>query len=62
MGHRVHLLAAKGAVCSFAEASLIDPRRSLRRQLPDNTDPVHFHNRPDFDLDVEFWPYLYTQH
>ena len=62
MGHRVHLLAAEGTTCSFAEVSFIDPRRSLKLQIPKNIDLVHFHNRPDFDPDVDFLPYLYTQH
>jgi glycosyltransferase involved in cell wall biosynthesis len=62
MGHRVHLLAAEGTTCSFAEVSFIDPRRSLKLQIPNNIDIVHFHNRPDFDPDVDFLPYLYTQH
>jgi glycosyltransferase involved in cell wall biosynthesis len=62
MGHRVHLLAAEGTTCPFAEVSFIDSRRSLKLQIPENTDLVHFHNRPDFDPDVDFFPYLYTQH
>ena len=62
MGHRVHLLAAEGTTCSFAEVSFIDPRQSLKLQIPKNIDLVHFHNRPDFDPDVDFLPYLYTQH
>ena len=62
MGHRVHLLAAEGTTCSFAEVSFIDPRRSLKLQIPKNIDLVHFHNRPDFDPDIDFLPYLYTQH
>ena len=62
MGHRVHLLAAEGTTCPFAEVSVIDSRRSLQLQIPKNIDLVHFHNRPDFDPDVDFLPYLYTQH
>ena len=62
MGHSVHLLAAEGTTCSFAEVSFIDPRRSLKLQIPNNIDIVHFHNRPDFDPDIDFLPYLYTQH
>jgi len=62
MGHRVHLLAAEGTTCAFAEVSFIDSRRSLKLQITENTDLVHFHNRPDFDPDVDFLPYLYTQH
>jgi glycosyltransferase involved in cell wall biosynthesis len=62
MGHRVRLLAAQGTICSFADVSYVDRQRSLKQQIPDNTDVVHFHNRPDFDPDVDFLPYLYTQH
>ena len=62
MGHRVHLLAAEGTTCPFAEVSFIDSRRSLKLQIPKNVDLVHFHNRPDFDPDIDFLPYLYTQH
>lgn len=62
MGHRVHLLAAEGTTCSFAEVSFIDPRRNLKLQIPKNIDVVHFHNRPSFDPDIDFLPYLYTQH
>jgi glycosyltransferase involved in cell wall biosynthesis len=62
MGHRVHLLAAEGTTCPFAEVSFIDSRRSLKLQITENTDLAHFHNRPDFDPDVDFCPYLYTQH
>ncbi|MBM3365340.1 MAG: glycosyltransferase family 4 protein [Betaproteobacteria bacterium] len=62
MGHRVHLLAAEGTTCRFAEVSYVDRHRSLKQQIPDNADIVHFHNRPDFDPDTDFLPYLYTQH
>jgi glycosyltransferase involved in cell wall biosynthesis len=61
-GHHVKLLAAKGTTCPFAEVLHIEPRRPLNSQVPDNTDIVHFHNRPDFDPDVDFLPYVFTQH
>ena len=62
MGHHVRLLAAAGTVCPFAEVLSIDPRRPLKCQIPDDVDIVHFHNRPDFDPDIDFFPYVYTQH
>jgi glycosyltransferase involved in cell wall biosynthesis len=61
-GHRVRLLAAAGTTCPFAEVSSIDLRRPLKDQIADNTDIVHFHNRPEFDPDTDFLPYVYTQH
>ena len=62
MGHHVRLLAAAGTVCPFAEVLSIDPRRPLKCQIPDDVDIVHFHNRPEFDPDIDFFPYVYTQH
>jgi glycosyltransferase involved in cell wall biosynthesis len=62
MGHQVRLLAAAGTACPFAEVLSIDPRHSLKCQIPDDIDIVHFHNRPDFDPDIDFFPYVYTQH
>ncbi|MBM3350068.1 MAG: glycosyltransferase family 4 protein, partial [Betaproteobacteria bacterium] len=41
MGHRVHLLAAEGTTCAFAEVSFIDSRRSLKLQITENTYLVH---------------------
>ncbi|MFM7670747.1 MAG: glycosyltransferase [Betaproteobacteria bacterium] len=38
MGHRVHLLAAEGTTCRFAEVSYVDRHRSLKQQIPDNAD------------------------
>ena len=61
MGHHVGLLAAAGTACPFAEVLSIDPRRPLSSQVPDNTDIVHFFNRPDFDPDLDFPSYVYTQ-
>jgi len=61
-GHRVRLLAGKGSQCPFADVLIRDPRRSLREQVPDDTDVVHFHARTGFDPDRDFLPYLYTQH
>lgn len=62
MGHHVRLLAAAGTVCPFAEVLSIDPRRPLKCHIPDDVDIVHFHNRPEFDPDIDFFPYVYTQH
>jgi glycosyltransferase involved in cell wall biosynthesis len=62
MGHHVRLLAAAGTACPFAEVLSIDPRRPLKCQIPDDVDIVHFHNRPEFDPDIDFFPYVYTQH
>lgn len=62
LGHDVQLLAAAGSVCPFAKVIAIDPRRSLKQQIPDRIDLAHFHNRPGFDPDVDFVPYVYTQH
>ncbi len=62
MGHKIYLMAAAGSHCPFAHVIAIDRRRSLRQQVPDDVDIVHFHNRPEFDPDQAFLPYLYTQH
>ena len=62
MGHKVYLMAAAGSHCPFAEVITINPHRDLRQQIPDDVDIVHFHNRPGFDPDQSFLPYLYTQH
>ncbi len=62
MGHKIYLMAAEGSHCPFAQVIVIDPRQDLRQQIPDNVDIVHFHNRPAFDPDQAFLPYLYTQH
>lgn len=60
-GHKVRLLAAEGTSCPFADVSYVDKRRTLDQQIPDDVDVVHFFSRPDFDPDVKFLAYLYTQ-
>lgn len=62
MGHKMYLMAAAGSHCPFARVIVIDKHRDLREQIPDDVDIVHFHNRPPFDPDHAFLPYLYTQH
>ncbi len=62
LGHRVRFLAAEGSTCDFADIITIDKRRNIREQIPDDTDIVHFHNRPLFDPDRYSLPYIYTQH
>ena len=61
-GHNVQLLAAEGSACPFAEVVALDPRRRINQQIPDGVDIVHLHNRPNFDPDIDFAPYVYTQH
>ena len=62
-GHRVTYLVATGSVCDFANVIHIDNRIDLRHQIPVDVDIVHFHFRPDFDIDQEIeHPYIFTEH
>ena len=62
LGHRVTLMAKRGSSCPFAPVIEIDPDQDLRQQIPADVDIVHFHLRPDFDMEDTGRPYVFTQH
>lgn len=43
MGHRITFLAAPGSRCDFARVVPLDPALPVERQLPADTEFVHFH-------------------
>ncbi len=43
MGHRITFLAAPGSRCDFARIVPLDPAQPVERQLPADTELVHFH-------------------
>ena len=43
MGHRITFLAAPGSRCDFARVVPLDPALPVERQLPADTELVHFH-------------------
>ncbi len=62
-GHQVTYLVYPGSRCDFAPVIALDDRQDLRQQIPADVDIVHFHYRPDLDLDEGLGiPYLYTEH
>jgi hypothetical protein len=62
LGHRVTLMAKRGSSCPFAPVIEINPDQDLRQQIPADVDIVHFHLRPDFDMEETGRPYVFTQH
>lgn len=58
-GHAVVLLAAAGTRCDFAEVRVVDRRVEIERQIPSQTDVVHFHYPYAGSLQR---PYLVTIH
>lgn len=59
LGHEVSYLVRKGSVCPFGDIIAYDPQRSLDDQIPEETDIVHFHDRPDEPIRK---PYIVTVH
>jgi glycosyltransferase involved in cell wall biosynthesis len=45
-GHNVRFLAKKGSTCPFATVLVLDEKKSIREQIPEDTDIVHFHFQP----------------
>jgi glycosyltransferase involved in cell wall biosynthesis len=60
MGHNVRFLAKKGSVCHFATVIPMDDKKTIREQIPPDTDILHLHAQPVEDLsDI---PHVVTQH
>ena len=58
MGHHITFLARKGSSCPFARLKEINPTQSIGKQIPLDTDIVHFQDFADTrDLDK---PYVVT--
>ncbi len=63
LGHDVTFLVAPGSKCDFARVIPFDKEIDIRRQIPSDTDIVHFHFNPNFNLDEDFSkPYAFTEH
>ena len=63
LGHEVSFLVAPGSKCEFAKVIPLDTKIDIRRQIPSDTDIVHFQFKPDFNLDRDFsQPYAFTEH
>jgi glycosyltransferase involved in cell wall biosynthesis len=59
MGHKITFLVQKGSTCPFAEVLILNPGISIQKQIPQNTDFVHFHFQPEQKIQV---PFLVTVH
>lgn len=59
LGHQVAYLVKKGSSCPFGDIIAYDQSKPLNDQIPEDTDIVHFHDRPDEAIDK---PYMVTVH
>lgn len=59
MGHKITFLVQEGSTCPFAEVLILNPGISIQKQIPQNTDFVHFHFQPKQKIQV---PFLVTVH
>jgi glycosyltransferase involved in cell wall biosynthesis len=59
MGHDVVLLAKKGSECPFAQVLVLDEKKALEQQIPEDIDLVHFHHEPAEEISK---PFLVTCH
>jgi glycosyltransferase involved in cell wall biosynthesis len=59
LGHKITYLAAPGSHCPFANILPLNPEVSIQKQVPRNTDFVHFHFNPGEEIQ---FPYLVTIH
>lgn len=63
LGHEVSFLVAPGSKCDFAKVIHLNKDIDIRRQIPGETDIVHFQFNPNFNLDQDFpKPYALTEH
>lgn len=60
MGHKVCFLVEKGSECPFAEVRDIDPKVPISKQVPGDTDIVHFNDHASADGLSK--PYVVTIH
>ncbi len=59
LGHKVSILCAQGSQCPFARIIERDFQKSIRAQVPDETDVVHFHSPVPTNFSL---PYVETIH
>jgi len=59
MGHKITFLVKAGSECGFADVKILNPSISINKQIPVNTDFVHFHFNPSEMIDL---PHLITVH
>ncbi|MBL7776434.1 MAG: hypothetical protein JNK89_10565 [Saprospiraceae bacterium] len=59
-GHHPAFLAKKGSECAFAPTLVLDEKRPLDPQIPEDTDLVHFFDRPPAPFEGLKQPYLIT--
>ncbi len=59
LGHAVTFLVNKGSYCDFAKVIFMDPTKSLKAQIPEETDIVHFNFFPSEQITK---PYVITMH
>ncbi len=60
MGHSVSFLAAEGSWCPFAKMHILRPDVPLSKQIPEDTDIVHFNESVPADFTEK--PYVVTHH
>lgn len=59
VGHKITFLVASGSQCPFADVLILNSKLSIQEQIPENTDFVHFHFKPEKEIK---FPYLVTVH
>lgn len=61
LGHKVTFLVEKGSTSDFASVKFIDHSKSIWKQIPENTDIVHFQYQPENTEEAKH-PYVVTIH
>ncbi|WP_440881193.1 glycosyltransferase [Tenacibaculum sp. C7A-26P2] len=63
LGHNVTYLVKQGSYCNFANIKVINDKKSIWSQIPENTDIAHFQFIPEKNkLDNCKYPYVITMH
>lgn len=60
LGHEPVFLVKKGSECSFAPVLVLNEKKALAAQIPEDIDLVHFFDRPAQPIDTIGKPYLIT--
>ncbi|KAA6335359.1 hypothetical protein EZS27_016397 [termite gut metagenome] len=62
MGHKVYFLVKKGSYCDFAQVIVINPEKPIWKQIPEDTDIVHFNSNMPEEEEYNTKPYILTIH
>lgn len=61
LGHKVSFLVNEGSFCDFASVKIIDNTKSIWKQIPEDTDVIHFQHQPE-NTHLAKHPYIITVH